>query len=59
MVTPNERDRRDVDYTTFFNTWFIAEIYLFHIGNLNRFYDEVYHFGGNNQQALNFQSFGT
>ena len=59
MATPKERDRRDVNYTTFSKTWFIVEIYLFRIGDLNCFYDKVYHFGGNYQEALNFLSFGT
>ena len=59
MATLSERDRRDVNYTTVSKTWFIAEIYLFRIGDLNRFYAEVHHFGGNNQQALNFWNFST
>ena len=49
MATLNERDRWDVNYTAFLKTWFIAEIYLFGIADLNRFYVEVYHLGGNNQ----------
>jgi len=48
MPTLNERDRRDLN-TDFLEIWFIAEIYLFHLGNPSCFYVELYYLGGNNQ----------